>query len=64
MAFLRNILFCLSDVLLQRYDSANRQPILVKTLFTQLAFVRGVLGNKCAGQYNLKTLQIRKIMWK
>jgi hypothetical protein len=33
MAFLRNILFCLSDVLLQRYDSANRRPILEKTLF-------------------------------
>ncbi len=27
MAFLRNILFCLSDVSLQRYDSANRRPI-------------------------------------
>jgi hypothetical protein len=33
MAFLRNILFCLWDVLLQRYDSANRRPILEKTLF-------------------------------
>ena len=33
MAFLRNILFCLSDVSLQRYDSANRRPILEKTLF-------------------------------
>ncbi len=33
MAFLRNILFFLSDVSLQRYDSANRQPILEKTLF-------------------------------
>jgi hypothetical protein len=26
--------------------------------------VRGVLGNKCAGQHNLKTVQIREIMWK
>jgi hypothetical protein len=26
--------------------------------------VRGVLGNKCAGQQNLKTVQIREIMWK
>jgi hypothetical protein len=26
--------------------------------------VRGVLGNKCAGQHNLKTVQIRGIMWK
>jgi hypothetical protein len=33
MAFLRNILFCLSDVSLQRYDYANRRPILEKTLF-------------------------------
>ncbi len=33
MAFLRNILFCLSDVSLQRYGSANRRPILEKTLF-------------------------------
>ncbi len=33
MAFLRNILFCLSDISLQRYDSANRRPILEKTLF-------------------------------
>jgi len=33
MAFLRNILFCLWDVSLQRYDSANRRPILEKTLF-------------------------------
>ena len=39
MAFLGNILFCLWDVLLQRYDSANRRPILEKTLFTQLAVV-------------------------
>ena len=33
MAFLRNILFCLWNVSLQRYDSANRRPILEKTLF-------------------------------
>ena len=34
MAFLLgSILFCLSDVSLQRYDSANRRPILEKTLF-------------------------------
>jgi hypothetical protein len=26
--------------------------------------VRGVLGNKCAGQHNLKAVQIREIMWK
>ncbi len=26
--------------------------------------VRGVLGNKCAGPHNLKTVQIREIMWK
>ncbi len=26
--------------------------------------VLGVLGNKCAGQHNLKTVQIREIMWK
>ncbi len=26
--------------------------------------IRGVLGNKCAGQQNLKTVQIREIMWK
>ncbi len=26
--------------------------------------VRGVLGNKCAGQSNLKTVQVREIMWK
>jgi hypothetical protein len=26
--------------------------------------VRGVLGNKCAGQHNLKTVQIREIVWK
>ncbi len=26
--------------------------------------IRGVLGNKCAGQHNLKTVQIREIMWK
>ncbi len=26
-------LFCLSDVSLQRYDFANRRPILEKTLF-------------------------------
>jgi hypothetical protein len=26
--------------------------------------VRGVLGNKCAGQHNLKTVQIREVMWK
>jgi hypothetical protein len=25
--------------------------------------VRGVLGNKCAGPHNLKTVQIREIMW-
>jgi hypothetical protein len=24
--------------------------------------VRGVLGNKCAGQHNLKTVQIREIV--
>ncbi len=24
--------------------------------------IRGVLGNKCAGQHNLKTVQIREIM--
>jgi hypothetical protein len=39
MAFLRNILFCLWNVWLQRYDSANRRPILEKTLFKQLAVV-------------------------
>jgi hypothetical protein len=39
MAFLRNILFGLSDVSLKRYVSANRRPILEKTLFTQLAVV-------------------------
>jgi hypothetical protein len=27
-------------------------------------YVRGVLGNKCAGQHNLKTVQIREIMLK
>ncbi len=31
MAFLRHILFGLSDVLLQRYDSANRRPIWKKS---------------------------------
>jgi len=34
MTFLRNILFCLSDVSLQRYDSANRRPILEKNTFS------------------------------
>jgi hypothetical protein len=29
-----------------------------------LAHVQGVLGNKLAGQYNLKTVQIREMMWK
>jgi hypothetical protein len=29
----KEYLFCLSDVSLQRYDSANRRPILEKTLF-------------------------------
>ena len=29
----KKYLFCLSDVSLQRYDSANRRPILEKTLF-------------------------------
>ncbi len=33
MAFPRSILFCLSEVSLQRYDSPNRWPILEKTLF-------------------------------
>ncbi len=26
--------------------------------------IRGVFGNKCAGHHNLKTVQIREIMWK
>ena len=26
--------------------------------------IRGVLGNKCAGQHNLKTVGIREMMWK
>ncbi len=26
--------------------------------------IRGVLGNKCAGHHNLKTVQIRDIVWK
>ncbi len=26
--------------------------------------IGGVLGNKCAGQHNLKTVQIREIKWK
>ncbi len=26
--------------------------------------VRGVLGNKCAGHHNLKTVQMREIMFK
>jgi hypothetical protein len=26
--------------------------------------IRGVLGNKCAGQHNLKTVQITEIIWK
>ncbi len=29
-----------------------------------LCHVRGVLGNKCAGQQNLKRVKIREIMWK
>jgi hypothetical protein len=29
-----------------------------------LACVRGVLGNKCAGHHNLKTVQMREIMFK
>jgi hypothetical protein len=34
----------------------NRQP--------KIGLVQGVLGNKNAGQHNLKTVQIREIMWK
>jgi hypothetical protein len=33
MAFLMHVLFCLSDVSLQRYESADFGPILKKTLF-------------------------------
>jgi hypothetical protein len=29
-----------------------------------VANVQGVLGNKCAGQHNLKTVGIREMMWK
>ncbi len=34
MVFLRHILFCLSDVSLQRYDSADLGPILEKNTFS------------------------------
>ncbi len=34
VVFLRNILFCLSDFSLQRYDSANRRLILEKNTFS------------------------------
>ncbi len=35
MTFLRNVLFCLSDVSLQRYDFANFGLILKKISFSQ-----------------------------
>ncbi len=34
MKFLRHVLFCLSDVLLQRYDPANYGLILEKKFFS------------------------------
>ncbi len=32
--------------------------------FPVVEHLRGVLGNKCAGQHNLKTVEIREMMWK
>ncbi len=34
------------------------------SLYNIISSILGVLGNKCAGQHNLKTVQIREIMWK
>jgi hypothetical protein len=31
---------------------------------TLYSYIRGVLGNKCAGHHNLKTVKIREIMLK
>jgi hypothetical protein len=38
-------------------------PILLQeNRWTDRENIRGVLGNKCAGQLNLKTVQIREIV--
>ncbi len=39
---------------------SNRIPIRAVFWF----YVWGMLGNKCAGQHNLKTVKVREIMWK
>ncbi len=39
-------------------------PMTLKSFKEKTLHIRGVLGNKCAGQHNLKTVDIREIMWK
>jgi hypothetical protein len=43
---------------------ALRNLSLLHWLIYAFFTVRGVLGNKCAGHHNLKTVKIREIMWK
>jgi hypothetical protein len=33
-------------------------------LYEYVKSIRGVLGNKCAGQHDLKTVEIKEMVWK
>jgi hypothetical protein len=49
---------------LRESEGAEEKKLRKVDAAVQRQDVRGVLGNKCTGQSNLKTVQVREIMWK
>jgi hypothetical protein len=61
--FLKSLLRAMSNDLMLLANPVICSCFTVSNIYYTVQ-VRGVLGNKCAGQHNLKTVEIREIMWK
>ncbi len=53
--------YCTNQFQITAMNSASG-PVYTYTVIE--LYIRGVLGNKCAGHHNLKTVKIREIMCK